>query len=80
MAAKSSIDENWHKIKFTPLQLVVVDSLPRDGIFPFKEGEHLIYLGEIVQMPGHVIVVDRRGLTHFGYHDNYFRDPTEEEL
>lgn len=47
---------------------------------PWKAGDHLLYLGEILQMPGHVAVVDRAGKVHWGYHDDCFREPKENEV
>jgi hypothetical protein len=48
--------------------------------YPFKNGESVLFLGEIENMPGHVAVVTRDGKVHYGYHDDHFREPTEEEL
>lgn len=67
---------------FVPIQVVVANK-PPDGyetVYPWREGEHLLYLGEIVNMPGHVAVVDKKGKVQWGYHDDNFRNPTEEEI
>ena len=31
-------------------------------------------------MRGHCSIVDKQGLTHFGYHTDNFRLPTDDEL
>ena len=69
---------------FKKNQLVVVDKfdLPT-GIanpYPYYEGECLLFLGEIVQMPSHCIVVNRAGKVLWGYHTDNFREPTEDEI
>jgi len=46
----------------------------------WKDGDHLLYLGEIDNMPGHGAFVTRDGVVHWGYHPDEFREPTEEEL
>jgi len=39
-----------------------------------------LYLGEIPNMRGHCAVVDRNGKTHWGWHIENFRHPTEDEI
>lgn len=42
---------------------------------------HLIFLGEIVNMPGHCVLVDlRTNQIHSCYHTSNFRECTEEEI
>ena len=48
--------------------------------YPFQNGESVLLLGEIENMPGHVAVVTRDGKVHFGYHEDTFRQPTEDEI
>jgi hypothetical protein len=48
--------------------------------YPFKKGEVVLYLGEIRQMPGHVIVVKRNGQVFWGFHSENFRLATEDEV
>lgn len=48
--------------------------------YPFKEGETLLFLGEIDGMPGHGSWVAKSGLTYFGYDVNNFSDLTEDEI
>jgi hypothetical protein len=63
-----------------PYVCEVVD-LPKgyEDKYPFKEGDHVLMLGEIEYMPGHVAVVTRDGLVRWGYHVEYFRKLTREE-
>jgi hypothetical protein len=46
---------------------------------PFKDGDLVLMLGEIEQMPGHVAVVTRDGLVRWGHHIENFRKLTREE-
>lgn len=48
--------------------------------YPFKHGESMLLLGEIHNMPGHVAVVNKKGKIFWGYHDDNFREPTEDEV
>jgi hypothetical protein len=66
-----------------PNHIVIVTQLPPgyESGYPFKEGDRMLYLGEIPNMPGgHCIVVNQQGRVHWGYHTEYFRKPTEDEL
>ena len=47
---------------------------------PFRNGEHLLLLGEIQNMRGHVIVVNAQGVIHWGYHPDNFREALENEI
>jgi len=47
--------------------------------YPFKNGDTVLMLGEIEQMPGHVVVATKDGKTHFGYHVENFRKLSREE-
>ena len=70
-----------------PYVCEVVDLLPPDhpvmqnwkGSYPSKNGDHVLMLGEIEQMPGHVAVVTHDGLVRWGYHIENFRKLTKEE-
>jgi len=65
-----------------PYLCEVVDLwLPASATFryPFNEGDTVLMLGEVEQMPGHVAVVTKDGKTHFGYHAENFRKLTREE-
>ena len=48
--------------------------------YPFKDDDHLLFLGEIEGMPGHCAVVNKRGRTFWGYHTENFVQLTEDEL
>jgi hypothetical protein len=52
----------------------VIARLPKgyEHCYPFKEGDHLLFLNEIVGMPGHCAVVDRAGKVHWGFGTEYF--------
>jgi DNA-binding XRE family transcriptional regulator len=65
---------------FKPMQIVIGKASLKKWRYPWKAGESLLYLGEIKQMPGHVAVVDRKGKVHWGYHDDNFREPKENEV
>jgi hypothetical protein len=47
--------------------------------YPFKNGDTVLMLGEIEQMPGHVAVALKDGRVIFGYHAENFRKLTREE-
>lgn len=53
---------------------------PYYNSYPFNESQHLLFLGEIEQMPGHCIVVDEEGKTFWRYHTNDFVELTDEEV
>jgi hypothetical protein len=65
-----------------PLMSVCVADIqhPDESGYPFKRDEHLLFLGEIANMPGHCAVVNRAGKVLWGYHTDNFRNPREEEL
>ncbi len=50
-----------------------------DDKLAFRDGETVLMLGEIEQMPGHVAVVKRDGRVMWGYHAENFRKLTREE-
>jgi len=52
-----------------------------DGkIGKIAKGEAVLYLGEIVGMPGHCIIVNRDGRMLWGYHTDHFRAARSHEL
>jgi len=85
-----SLTDNRHGASPDPVPMSVVrfslEGLPpairkkHARQYPFKEGEHLLFLGEIVGMPGHCVVVNKKGHTLWGYHTDNFVQLTEEEL
>ena len=47
----------------------------------FQEGEALIFLGEIPNMPGHcVVIAHRSGKIYSCYHTDHFIEMTDEEV
>jgi hypothetical protein len=47
--------------------------------YPFKEGDVVLLLGEIENMPGHLVVALMDGRVLFGFHPELFRVLTEDE-
>lgn len=47
--------------------------------YTFKEGKAYLFLGEIVNMPGHCAVVGDNESVRFGYHTDNFVELTEDE-
>jgi hypothetical protein len=82
---KRQAKKNWAKFKKDKLKphqpyLVAVE-LPEgfESKYPFANGDTMLMLGDIEQMPGHVVVVNKDGRVFWGYHDDNFRKLTEEE-
>lgn len=70
-------------MSFKQYQIVIVDDFPESinkNSYPWKCGEALLYLGEVVQMPGHCIIVNRAGKVFWGWHEDNFRHPLEDEI
>jgi hypothetical protein len=42
------------------------------NMYPWKQGDVVLVLGEIENMPSHYAVVTTDGKTHFGYHETFF--------
>ena len=53
---------------------------PYYNSYPFNQKEHLLFLGEIDQMPGHCIVANKEWKTFWGYHTSNFVELTDEEV
>jgi hypothetical protein len=53
---------------------------PEQRGYPFNPNEVMLFLGEILQMPGHCVVVRRSGQVVWGYHTDNFREPTDDEI
>jgi hypothetical protein len=71
-------------IPLNSIVVAVVGSEYRDVtqsyiFYPWKKGDCLLYLGEIVNMPGHCIVSTNDGKIHWGFHTDNFRIATEDE-
>ena len=46
----------------------------------FLDQPNFIYLGEIPNMPGHVVVAGNNGRIYYGFHDDDFEELTEDEV
>ena len=70
-----------HK-KFKTPQIVIFKQPPKgyENAYPWKPNQSLLFLGEIANMPGHCVIVDRRGKVYWGYDTDNFRNPTEDEI
>lgn len=71
---KSTEDEDDEKlVPFS--RVVVINPYPPEFKFqyPFKVGEILLYLGEIVGMEGHHVVANDSGKIFWGYHPEIFK-------
>ena len=72
------------KCPFKKNQLVKVDDIPipegQECCYPFEPGEVLLFLGEVRQMPGHCIVVNKKGQTWWGYHTVNFLALEDDEI
>jgi hypothetical protein len=60
---------------------VVISIVPStyEGKYPWKNGEHLLLLGKIKNMPGHVAVV-HNGKIYYGFHKSSFRIAKKNEI
>lgn len=71
------------KIKEKSLVKYNFDSVPKNwsNKLPFKKADVFIYLGEIIQMPGHGIFVNyKTGKIHMGFHIDEFLEIPEKDL
>jgi ribosomal protein S27AE len=49
--------------------------------YPWKDGDAVLFLGEILNMPGgHCAVVSKDGTVNWAFHTDNFREPTEDEI
>ena len=55
-----------HK-KFKTPQIVIFKQPPKgyENAYPWKPNQSLLFLGEIANMPGHCVIVDRRGKVYW---------------
>ncbi len=67
-------------VRFAPWY---IDWCTNSGLMPtgvgFYSNEVFVYLGETVNMPGHVIVAGKDGNVYFGYHPENFEEVPEDE-
>jgi len=56
---------------------MVTPHLPKEwdekNQYPWKNGEPVLFLGEVIGMPGHGVFVGKDGLVKFGYHTDSFK-------
>ncbi len=74
-----------HKTDIEPLSLVKFDFalMPIDfhKKYPFTENDRFVYLGDILQMPGHCVVVRLKDNHVFTcYHTDEFKVLTDDEV
>ena len=76
------IDKFMKNKKLKPLTLVkLVCSNPSHAkYYPVKIGQHVLFLGEITNMPGHCAITTDGGVVHYGYHTDQFIALTDDEL
>jgi hypothetical protein len=67
-------------MKIKKLAYYRVLPLSKTNLYPFKEEEHVLMLGEIKNMSNHVAVVLCDGRVMSGYHIDNFQILTPEEL
>ena len=56
--------------------------LPKEyhDCYPFKNGDRVLFLGEIENMTEHCVIVTEDGKTLWGYHTEHLTELTEEEF
>jgi len=73
-------DDQWSPLLFGLQHGITVVDCCKDHDYPFAKDTPLIYLGEIVNMPGHCIIAGKSGKVYFGYHIENFRELTDDEV
>jgi len=66
--------------KIRKKSLVTVNDVNECKEYPFIDDLPLVFLGEIVNMPGHGIFVGNSGKCYVGFHIWNFRELTEDEV
>ena len=63
-------------------RIMIAETIPEghEKNYPWKEGDSVLVMGEITNMPGHVVVATKNGKVHWGYHPEDFRKPTDDEI
>jgi hypothetical protein len=72
---KKKLPRKMSLVKFDHANIPVRDH----HYYPFKKGKAYLFLGEILNMPGHCAVVGDNEAVRFGYHTDNFVELTEEE-
>jgi len=65
--------------KQNPRIVIAIVPPEYEGKYPWKDGEAVLLIGNINNMLGHVAVATSQGFVHWGYDEDSFRDPTENE-
>jgi hypothetical protein len=63
------------KIKYPCIAEVIADYY----VSPLNKGARVLILGEISNMPGHIVIAHKTGRISYGYHIEGFRILTQEE-
>jgi hypothetical protein len=77
--AKRKFKTCTNKQKLQAYTVVVFDPEGSDKQYPFKRNEQLLYLGEVINMRGHGIFVNEKGIVFWGYHLENFRQIRDDE-
>ena len=81
VTAKESHIQSLLKITAPNIRIVIAIVDPGYELkYPWKNGEALLLLGEIGNIPGHVAVATTQGKVHWAYDLDSFREPTDDEL
>jgi hypothetical protein len=66
------------KLKYPLIAKVEIEKW-LESEYPYKNGDRVVLLGEISNMPSHVILADKEGKILWGYHLSDFVILTQEE-
>lgn len=67
-----------YRCPFKQYELVVWQG--EDPTYTFNSNESVLFLGEVLQLPGHCVVVKRNGKVIYGFHTDNFRKTKEDEI
>jgi hypothetical protein len=67
------------KIKYPIIAEVTLPAGYEDQYKDIQNGEHVLLLGEITNMPGHMVLVNNQDKILWGYHREDFRILSDEE-
>jgi len=70
------------KLSLVKLSDYVTDEMIKEYEYPFKKSKIYVFLGEIVNMQGHCVVVEYKAnhTVYSGYHTDNFVELSEEEV
>lgn len=82
--------EKWEELddfmekNFSARNVMVTPHLPKEwddkNQYPWKNGDAVLFLGEVMGMRGHGVFVGKDGLVKFGYHTDSFKVIPRDEL